>query len=46
MQSIDAPAIEKSIIMVRNYKRPSVGRMEWVLPVGVVLVDGASPTGL
>jgi hypothetical protein len=26
---IDAPAIKKTIIMARNYKRLQVGRMEW-----------------
>jgi hypothetical protein len=26
---IDAPSIKKTIIMVRNYKRSRVGRMEW-----------------
>jgi hypothetical protein len=33
LEVIDAPAIKKTIIMVRNYKRLRVGRMEWAPPV-------------
>jgi len=29
LATIDAPAIKKTIVMVRNYKRLHVGRLEW-----------------
>lgn len=30
---IDAPVVKKTIIMVRNYRRLRVGRMEWEPPI-------------